>query len=221
MIYTARQLEELQKANGAGPLVLPYGARLTPLAVDWVKSRKVALGYSNVEAPKPAVKAVEGAAERVMAGAAAAVAQPAKALSLLWWCDGPCGAAKAALASIVKDAPVTLREIGIDPKRSAEVMKLTAKEVKAARADGAILFVQNAAMAIVYANRCPSLRAILGTCHEAVEQGVRLVAANVLIVEYAHKTFPQIKNLLSRFVRGSRQMSDDVKRELQELSSCG
>ena len=42
MIYTARQLEDLHKGNGNGQLVLPYGARLTPLAVDWARARKVA-----------------------------------------------------------------------------------------------------------------------------------------------------------------------------------
>ena len=32
MIFTARQLEDLHRTNGH--VVLPYGARLTPLAVD-------------------------------------------------------------------------------------------------------------------------------------------------------------------------------------------
>src|SRR4051794_26167671 len=48
MFLTARQLEDLHRANGSnGHLVLPYRARLTPLAADWVRSRKIALGYSD------------------------------------------------------------------------------------------------------------------------------------------------------------------------------
>src|SRR3954471_6731251 len=48
MFLTARQLEDLHRANGSnGHLVLPYRARLTPLAVDWVRARKIALGYSD------------------------------------------------------------------------------------------------------------------------------------------------------------------------------
>jgi hypothetical protein len=80
--------------------------------------------------------------------------------------------------------------------------------------------VQNGAAAMVYANRCPSLRAVLGTCQEAVEQGVQLVAANVLVIEYPHRTLQQMKNMLARFAKAKRELSDEVKRELQELASC-
>ena len=52
MIVTARQLEDLHRLNGAnGQITLPYRARLTPLALDWVRAKKVALGYSDVEKP--------------------------------------------------------------------------------------------------------------------------------------------------------------------------
>jgi hypothetical protein len=74
---------------------------------------------------------------------------------------------------------------------------------------------------MLYANRCPSLRAVLGTCLEAVEQGVRLVAANLLVIEHPYKTLQQTKTLLARFVRGRRELSDDVVKQLSELSSCG
>ena len=48
MIVTARQLEDLHRQNGGnGQVVLPYRARLTPLAQDWVRAKRVALGYSD------------------------------------------------------------------------------------------------------------------------------------------------------------------------------
>ena len=47
MIFTARQLEDLHKSNGH--VVLPYGARLTPLAVDWARGKKIAVGYGPDE----------------------------------------------------------------------------------------------------------------------------------------------------------------------------
>ena len=50
MIVTAKQLEDLHRQNGNnGRLTLPYRARLTPLAMDWVKAKKVVLGYSDAE----------------------------------------------------------------------------------------------------------------------------------------------------------------------------
>ena len=88
------------------------------------------------------------------------------------------------------------------------------------RAIGAILLVQNGALATIFTNRCPSLRAVLGTCLEAVEQGVQQAGANVLIIEYPYKTLQQMRNLLSRFTRGKRVLPEEVRRQLEELASC-
>ena len=74
---------------------------------------------------------------------------------------------------------------------------------------------------MVYANRCPSLRAILGTCRDSVQQGLEQLAGNVLVIEHPYHTLQQVKNLLSLFLRSRRELSDDVKRQLQELASCG
>ncbi|HEY2588496.1 MAG TPA: RpiB/LacA/LacB family sugar-phosphate isomerase [Tepidisphaeraceae bacterium] len=112
-------------------------------------------------------------------------------------------------------------EHAADSKQLAKVIKSVAAEVKLGRIQGAILLVQNGAMATVFANRCPSLRAILGTSMDAVEQGIQQVAANVLIIEHPQKTLQQVKNLLARFTRGKRSLSEDVQRQLQELASCG
>ena len=49
MIITARQLEDLHKSHGGnGRVTLPYRARLTPLAADFVRTRKLTLGYSDM-----------------------------------------------------------------------------------------------------------------------------------------------------------------------------
>jgi hypothetical protein len=203
MIYTARQLEDLHRSHGS--LVLPYGARLTPLAADWAKAKKIAVGYSNIEPAKPSVKPINGFA-------------PTDAKALLWWCDGPCGAAKAAISAQGKESSL----VPIDAKNIIAAVKQVAIEVKAGRAIGGVFLVQIGAAAVLFANRCPSLRAVLGTCLESVEQGIQLIAANVLVIEYPYKTLSQVKNLLGRFARaGQRQLSEDVKQQLQEMASCG
>ena len=206
MIVTARQLEDLLKQNGGGlHVTLPYRARLSPMAADWVKAKKLVLGYSDGEATKPA--APQPAAQPQSSNAAGA---------FLWWCDGPSGPAKAALTGHGKEAP--LRQI--DSQKLIPAIKQIATEIKSGSASGGMLMVQNAALATIYANRCPSLRAILGSCMEAVEQGVQAAAANVLIIEYPYKTLQQMRNLLSRFTRGKRELSEDVRRQLAELASC-
>jgi hypothetical protein len=212
MIFTARQLEDLHKSNGH--VVLPYGARLTPLAVDWARGKKIAVGYGPDELVKSsnatsAVAVGDGANPQAAVGA------------FLWWCDGPCGAAKAAVGALAKESSLSAIEMPADAKQLVPVIKKLATSVKQNKASGGLLLVQSASAATVLANRCPSLRAVVGTTLESLESGIAQVAANVLIIEYPSKSFSQIKNLLSRFVRAKRTLSEDVKRQLQELSSCG
>ncbi len=144
----------------------------------------------------------------------------ADAGGFVYWCDGPCGPAKAALSAQAKESALVALDKPADAKQLVAVIRHVAGEVKAGRVAGAVLLVSNGALATVYANRCPSLRAVLGTCMEAVEQGVRVAAANVLVIEYPYKTMAQVKNLLGRFVRGKRELSEEVRRQLAELASC-
>ena len=206
MIFTARQLEELYKANGK--ITLPYRARLTPLAQDWLRQKKIEVGYSDGEATKKPADNVGGFTGAPVAG------------KWLWWADGPCGPAKAALLTVARESNIQPTEIGVDPKRIAEAVKVVANEVKSGKASGAILLVNNGAAAMVFANRCPSIRAVLGTCIEAVDQAVKLVAANVIVIEHPYKSLQQVKTLLSRFLRGKRELSEEVKQQLSDLSSC-
>ena len=209
MFVTVRQLEDLHRQNGSnGHVTLPYRARLTPLAQDWVRSKRVVLGYSDGEAPAP----VDNAGKP---------ASPGGALSVVWWCDGPCGPAKAALAAYEKESTLKALEVPQDARLIASVVRSIAAQVKSGGAGAAVLMVQTGAAAVVFANRCPSLRAILGTCHEAVEQGVSQVGANLLVIEHPHYTLQQMKNMLSRFLKARHELPEDVRRQLQELAACG
>jgi ribose 5-phosphate isomerase RpiB len=215
--FTARQLEDLHKRSGAnGQLVLPYRARLTPAARDWVKSRRLTVGYSDDSAMSAAGTPAPADAP---SGAAASVSTAPGAF--VWWCDGPCGPAKAVLVAQEKASNFHPLDVPADARHLVSVVKRLAADVKSGTAAGGVLMVQSGASALVLANRCPSLRAVLGTCLEAVEQGVTQVAANVLVVEYPHKTLQQMKNMLARFVRGKRELSEDLRRQLQELALCG
>jgi len=212
VIITARQLEDLHKSNGH--VTLPYRARLTPLAMDWVRARKITVGYSDVPAPSG-----NGAAKIQSAAAVEAKADVAGAM--LWWCDGPCGPAKAAIAMHAKESALRGIDVAPDARNLVPAIRLLAGEMKAGKAAGGILVVQHAASAVVLANRCPSIRAIVGTSLEAVEQGIQNIAANVLLVEHPGRTLMQVKNLLSRFARAKRELSEEMRRQMEELKSCG
>jgi ribose 5-phosphate isomerase RpiB len=218
MIFTARQLEDLHKTNGH--VRLPVGARLTPMARDWVKRRGLSIVYDGTSPPGPA------SAGRTSSGNAP-IAAPGDSLlpsapgAWLWWCDGPCGAAKAALAQQARETNLQPMPVTAEPKFLVAAIKHLAGEIKSDRATGGILLVQSAAGAVVYANRCPSIRAIVGTCRDAVQQGIDLVQANVLMIETPYLTLHQARNVLSLFVRMRREPNEDVKHQLDELASCG
>ena len=107
------------------------------------------------------------------------------------------------------------------PPTPAEVVKDLAGQVKSGKVVGGILLVQHAAAATVLANRCPSLRAVVGTSLQAVEQGIALMAANVLVIEYSSQSMSQMRNMLSRFVRAKRELDEQMMCSLKELSACG
>jgi len=220
MIYTARQLADLQRAGGA--IILPYGARLTPLAKDWARQRKISIGYGEAEIISAALSAFTPTEPHPHADANAGGAPNSTGTaSLLWWVDGPCGAAKAALAGLQSQTPLALRQIAIDPARSIEVAKLIAREVASGNANGGIVMVKNASAMLVWTNHCPSLRAVWCSSLHALDEATRNVTPNVLIVEYPGITLPQIRNLLNRFARGIRPATGEIKRQIEELRSCG
>ncbi|HEY7087819.1 MAG TPA: RpiB/LacA/LacB family sugar-phosphate isomerase [Tepidisphaeraceae bacterium] len=216
MIFTARQLEEMYRGCN-GKIVLPYRARLTPLAQDWLRQKKVEVGYADGDASTMAQPAAASAKPNDAVGGHS---QKVSGANWLWWCDGPCGPAKAAVMTMAREANFVATEIGVDQKRLVDAIKLIAGDIKAGNVNGGFLLVNNGAAAMVYANRCPSIRAVVGTCIEAVDQGVRGVAANVLVIEHPYKTLQQVKTLLAHFVRGKRELSEEVARQLSELSTC-
>src|SRR5436305_1696398 len=93
------------------------------------------------------------AVDKFNAGAGQREAKP-----LLWWCDGPCGAAKAALVAQAKESALSPMDVANDGKQVVKAIKHLAAEVKAGRAGGGVLLVQTGATALLFANRCPSLR---------------------------------------------------------------
>jgi len=214
MIFTARQLQDLHKTNGH--VTLPVGARLTPMATDWLKHTGVSAVYNGQATAGAATSPARPAAQTV----GMVANPPTMSGTFLWWCDGPCGAAKAALAAQARETVLQPMPVTAEPKYLVAAIKQLAGEVKADRAAGGVLLVQSGAAAVVYANRCPSLRAILGTCRDTVQQGIDLVGANVLIVETPHQTLQQVRNVLSLFVRMRREPSGDVQRQLAELATC-
>lgn len=203
MIFTARQLEDLQKAHGQ--VALPRGARLTPLAQDWLRSRKIGVVYTDLSS---------GGERPASEGAGLAKGGE----RFLWWCDGPCGMAKAAL-SAYREVNLSALSIAADGGRTLGAVKEMISDLKSQKAHGGLMFVQASAVAMVALNRDPAVRSVLGTSLQTVDQAMRQVAANVLVIEYGSQTLQQMKNLIGRFVKGKREMSPEMEAAIKGVAS--
>ena len=146
MIFTARQLQDLHKTNGH--IVLPYRARLTPMAQDWLRTQKLIIGYSDEQVSRnTGIQPVHSASQNASAGSTG---------KFLYWCDGPCGPAKAALAAQARESDLAEAPQAPDPKNLPTVLKQLSKEIREKKRSGGILLVQYGARAMIFANRCPS-----------------------------------------------------------------
>jgi hypothetical protein len=193
-IVTARQI-----ASARTVVYLAPGARLTPLAADEVKSRKLKI-------------------ERV--GESSGSSGPVKpAAPFAWWISGACPV----VDSVVPTYAASLSPLSFtrQPNSLVPAIREIARQVASGKAAGGVLFVPSAALAACFANRCPNLRAVVGTCVGAVEEGVRLLGANVLIVEYPQQGFKGVHAMLECFVTEPRAGLPDVDRQLKELGACG
>jgi hypothetical protein len=207
MYLTARQLETILREQGQ--LVLPFGARLTPAAMDVVRAKKLDIRFDI--AAKPASQTSQIKSPEPVASAQGTG-------TFFWWCATRNGAAKAAIAMVSRESALRSIDIQEDACKTAAVVKSLVSAVRNGTARGGILVVDSSGLASVLANRSKHLRAIVGTSLASIESGLRDVSANVLIIEPAGHTLMTLKNMIARFVRGSGLPSPELERELAGLA---
>jgi hypothetical protein len=200
-IITASQLQEALTAAKGDAIYLAPDARLTPLAND--------LARSHAERIKRALGGGSNPSNNV----------DVAALPWLWWIDGKCPV----VDQVTTEHPGRLRRATAGASSSAlvQVIRELAGAIRAKKIAGGFLFVHNAARATCLANRCSSIRAVVGTCGEAVEQGVNELGANVLIIEYPHHGHRSTSGMVDRMLQQGPRPPAVVERELADLHRCG
>jgi ribose 5-phosphate isomerase RpiB len=207
-IITAGQLQQAVAAASDGVARLAADARLSPLAADFVREHpeKVRrLGHVGGGSGASADKSKSSAGKAADAWT--------------WWIEGHCPAVQA----LVNRPGTNLRPSPQSHVSSAltRVVHELADAIKSKRTLGGILFVPSAAKVMCLANRCPSLRAVLGTCGQAVEQGVTDLGANVLVIEYPHIGPAKMEQMLERFTSQPPTATPMLERQLADLHRCG
>ena len=214
-IVTANQLQEAAKASPDGSVNLAPDAKLTPLANDWARQHKDKIRRSF---PQKASDSACATSPASFAKPTHSVGGSPAANQWLWWIEGGCPIVR----DVTQSFGLSLRPIAAGPTSGAlpQVLRELARAVKAKQVAGGILFVPSASKAVCMANRCQSLRAIVGTCGEAVEQGLREIGANVLIVEYPHHGHRSTAAMLQRFTQQSPVVPPSVERMLVDMQRC-
>lgn len=199
-IITANQLQAAMDAASDGVAVIASDARLSPLANDL--ARKLANKVRRVDAAAAGSPTVDSAD-----------------LPWLWWIDGACPV----VTSVTGERATRLR-LSSAPRSNASlgaVVREIAGLIKARKIAGAFLFVHNASRAMCLANRCVSIRAVVGTCGEAVEQGITELGANVLVIEYPHHGYRGTTAMVDRMLQQPPRPPASIERELADLHRCG
>jgi ribose 5-phosphate isomerase RpiB len=181
-------------AGFEGTIYLAAGAKLSPLAMDMVKQRGLTI-QTIAAAPKAPV-----------------------ATAWVYWMQGHCPSAARVIEQLRGRAVADIRTSA--NRQLPEVIRAVSKEISGGKTRLAVLFVPAAARAVCLANRCANVRAIVGTCRQAVQEGIDLLGANVLVLEYPHHGFKSMAELISMFLTSSGRAPRDVEDQLTELAAC-
>lgn len=205
---TENQLREAIKASSSGVALLSPDAKLTPLGHDFAR-----------QFPEKIRRAEKGQAAREAHQPSTGSNTAGESLPWLWWIQGQCPV----VAKVTSERASKLRTISASASGDnlVRVIRELAGAIKAGQAAGGLLFVPSAARAICLANRCPSIRAVVATCGQAVEEGLRELGANVLIIEYPHHGPRAVSAMVDRFIAQSSSAPASVQRELADLHRCG
>lgn len=204
MILTQRQIEQIFKTRGK--LVLPFQARLTPNAQDWVRHQKIQVHYDQTDLsttcrPETDPKPLQ--------------------IKYFWWSDGPDGVAKAAIGMSSREVCLEPMPILEDSSRTISAVRTLDQAVGQNVVQGGILLTSNPSIASLLTNRTVHLRGVVAGKMFHVEQCVTTFGANVLIIERETWSLTPLKNLLTRFCRLSRRTDPVIENELHSLrSSC-
>ncbi len=197
-LITANRLKGLQGTV----LYLAAGARLSPLAMDEVKQRKL-------QVQRVAADGGDGvpAAEKTKAGAA-------------WccWVQGHCATA-ARVIEQYHGRPIPVASNGNSTESMPRVIRRMARSLRQGEFRLAVLFVPTAGVAACMANRCAHVRAVVGTTTKSVQDAVTALGANLLVIEYPQHNYQAMAAMLEVLLASNGIAPALMEKELLGLAA--
>jgi hypothetical protein len=163
-IITANQLADALEGSPDGTVTLSPTARLTPMAQDRVRREPGRFRRASLPNGANGLKELN------------------HGLPWMWWTCGRCPA----VGKIVEQRRSRLLPMIAprEPSALGQAVSDLSNAVSNRGAAGGLLFVSSGTKPMMLANRCRSLRAVLGHCDDAVRQGLSQAGANVLVLEF-------------------------------------
>ncbi len=183
-------------------LYLAAGARLSPLAMDEVKQRKLR------------VERVAGDGS----GGTPAIGTTQAGATWCCWVQGHCAAA-ARVIEQYGGRPISVASAGNSQESVPRVIRRMARGLRQGEFRLAVVFVPTAGVAACMANRCAPVRAVVGTTTKGVEEGVAELGANLLVIEYPQHGYQAMAGMLAVFLKSTGAAPPRMERDLLGLAA--
>ena len=180
-------------------LVLTANAKLTPLAVDYVKEKQLTLQRQGTTIDESVAKPVE----------------ISNAKPYAWWTEGFCPVVQ----KLSNELRSNINHVSSSKSVSElnEVVKGMDQLFEHDDIAGAIMFVTDAAKAALYANKCKNIRAAFSRCPESLQKAKRELGINLLIIEYSYTSASSIESLTKTMMASTSSPQAIVEKQIQEL----
>ena len=193
-VVTAKMLDDLVRTRT--PIVLAKGALVTPAARDWLKEHAVPVAWQ--ETP--------GGCGRSLAAVLDPKVPELRAMRAMLDRAG-------GLVEVIEPSPGA-------GAIAAATRKLCSR-IRRGEASKGVVFAIDGAVPVCVANKFANIRAALGACVPMVEEAVRELGINVLVIEYPHLTPYLMRQMIDRFVAGSTMPRPEVAAMVSEIEQGG
>jgi len=205
-IITQAQLQAAIAESPDGMAHLAIDAKLTPLAADYVRENPHAVVRASVSANSVGSAAIGGSISKAGPSTQAYLA----------WASGHCPGVQQLMADrrdMLRHSSAPRSDQGL-----ITVIQDIAKGVSSGDLTGGVLFVEDPAAALLYANRVPVLRAVQAHRPDRFAQAVKALAPNVIVMQYPRLTGEAMTQLFEIVVQQVGSASPVLLRTLTQLS---
>jgi len=194
-VITAEMIRQKVDGEKANTIELPRSSILTPLARDVLAQRRIRIEWVDVSTAtvSPTTRTEQVGQLRQI------TTQPSGPVLIAY--DEKTVEVQQLLATLGRESsPVPIMEDTRTDVDLPQRIRGVASQIGSQNLSGAIVLVQTGEFALAYVNKFKGVRAALGSDWQSVQRAIGTIGANVLIIDYANKTFYQLLQLLRHFV---------------------